>query len=133
MQLLCVVDEQSQVWTKFEYLLGLGEDRASGAGLGKREMGAGELKPNSDGQPGKTVIQQRPQTVCTDQRRARIVWSAVVKRDAGRRHVHDRAARVPADAGLLDQRLRGARVMPCLAPGSLIGREQVRIGDDLRR
>ena len=134
-QLTRVLDERAHVGTELEHLLGLGEDRAGGAGLGEREMGAGELEPDLDGQPGKTVIQQRPQTVRAGQRRARILRSRLVERDARRRHVRERAGRVVAQARLLDERLRRPRALPCLAPGSLAGREErelrLRHEDDL--
>ena len=92
--------------------------------LGEREMGACELEPDLDGQPGKTVIEQRPQTVRACQRRAGILRSRLVERDARRRHVRERARRVVAEARLLDQRLCRPRALPCLAPGSLLGGEE---------
>ncbi len=94
------------------------------ADLGEREMGASELEPDLDGQPGKAVVEQRPQAVGARQRRAGILVSRLVERDAGRRHVRDRARRVVAEARLLDERLCRPRVSAGLAPGALLGREE---------
>ena len=94
------------------------------AGLGEREMGARELEPDLDGQPGKAVVEQRPQTVRARQRRAGILLSRLVECDARRRHMRERARRVVAEAGLLDERLCRPRALPRLAPGSLLGREE---------
>ena len=45
-------------------------------------MGANELEPDLDGQPGKAVVEQRPQAVGACERRAGIVRSSLVERDA---------------------------------------------------
>jgi len=123
-QLPHILDQRAHVGTDLEHPLGLGEDRARGAGLGERKMSADELEPHLDGQPGKTVIQKRPQAVRACQRRARILRSRLVERDARCRHVRERACRVVAEVPLLDERLRRPRPLPCLAPGSVVGGEE---------
>jgi hypothetical protein len=90
-QLPRILDQRTHVGTDLEHPLGLGEDRAGRAGLGEREMSACELEAHLDGQPGKTVIEQRSQTVRARQRRARILRSRLMQRDVRHRHVRERA------------------------------------------
>ena len=106
-QLPRFVDQRAHVRTELEHPLGLGENRAGRAGIGQCEMGACELEPDLDGQPGNTVVEQGPQTVRARQRRAGIFRSRLVECDARRRHVHDRARRVVAEA-----RLRRRALLP---------------------
>ena len=87
-------------------------------------MGACELEPDLDGQPGNAVVEHRPQTVRARQRRAGILLSRLVECDARRRHVRERARRIVAEARLVDDRLCRGRSSPRLAPGSLLGREE---------
>ena len=58
------------------------EDRAGRGGFGEREVGARELEPNLDGQPGNAVVEQRPQAVGARDRRASILllWPRGVRR-----------------------------------------------------
>ena len=93
--------------------LGLGEHRAGGAGIGEREVGARELETDLDRDPGNAMVEQWPQPVGACERRAGILVSALVERDARRRHVHERARRVVAETRLVDDALaRSARVAP---------------------
>ena len=115
----------AQVRPKLEHPLGLCENRAGGGDLGEREMGARELEPDLDGQPRDAVVEHRPQAVGACQRRAGILRSSLVQRDACRRHVRDRARRVVAEAGLIDDAPAAARARcpaspqaPCLAARS---------------
>ena len=57
------VDEGSEIRAELEDTLGLGENRAGGRRFAEREMGSYEIEPDLHGEPGKTVIEQRPQTV----------------------------------------------------------------------
>ena len=101
-QLACVLDQRAHLRTELEHPLGLGQNRAGRAGLGQREMGARELEADLDGQPGKAVVEHRPQTVRARQRRAGILLSRLMEGYARRRHMRERARRVVAQTGLLD-------------------------------
>ena len=56
-QLPRLLDERAQVRAELEHPLGLGENRAGGARLAECEMGACELEPDFDGQPGNAVVE----------------------------------------------------------------------------
>ena len=118
---------------QLEHPLGLGENRAGRAGLAEREMGAGELEPDLDGQPGNAVVEQRPQTVRARQRRARVLLPA----PRGARRVPSRRARARSTSSRRGPPPRRAPVpprarSPRLAPGSLLGGEEreLRLCDD---
>ena len=87
-------------------------------------MGTCELEPDLDRDPGNAVVEHRPQTVRARQRRAGILLSGLVECDPRRRHVRERARRVVAEAGVVDDRLCRGRSSPGLAPGSLLGGEE---------
>ena len=53
--------------TALEHLLRLGENGAGRTGFGERDMGASELEPDLDGEPGKAVVEQRAQAVSAGQ------------------------------------------------------------------
>ena len=109
---------------EFEHLLGLGEHRAGGACVGEREMGAGELEPDLDGQPRNAVVEQGPQAMGARERRAGVLGSALVECDACGRHMHERARGVVAEARRVDVRLCCLRVLPRLAPLAALCREE---------
>ena len=111
-QLARIVDEEAQVGAELEHPLGLGEDSAGGGRLAEREMGAYELEPDLDGEPGKAVVEQWPQTVGARQRGACVIVSPLVECDACRRDISQRAPRVVAEARLLDEGQRRPRVSP---------------------
>ena len=80
--------------------------------------------PTCDGYPWNAVVEHRPQAVGTCQRRADILRPRLVERDTCRRDVHDRARRVVAEARLFDERFCRPCALPCLGPGSFLGREE---------
>ena len=63
MELPGIVDQRAHAWAELEYSLGLCENRAGRTGLGEGQVGARQLKPDLDGQPGKAVVEQWPQPV----------------------------------------------------------------------
>ena len=109
---------------KLEHALGLLRTVRAALGVAEREMGARELEPDLDGQPGDAVVEQRPQTVRACQRRAGLLRSRLVERDTRRRGVRDRARAVVAEARLLDELLCAVRASRRLAPCAPLGREQ---------
>ena len=109
---------------ELEHPHGLCEDRAGGARLGKGEMGARELKPHLDRDPGNAVVKLRSQTMCPCQRRARVLASRLVDGNACCRRARECARRVVAEARLCDERFCRPRALPCLAPSSSLGCEE---------
>ena len=98
--------------TELEHPLGLGENRAGGAGIGECEVGACELEPDLDGQPGNAVVEHRPQTVRARQRRAGILRVA----PRGARHAPSPRARSRSSSSRRDPPRRRAPVPPVRVP-----------------
>ena len=83
-----------------------------------------EHEPHLDGDPGNGVVELWSQAVRLRQRRACVLVSPLVECDTRCRRARQRARRVVAEAGLVDDRLCRLGESCCLTPSSLFGRDE---------
>ena len=87
-------------------------------------MGARELEPHLEGDPGNGVVELWSQAVRPCQRRACVLVSRLVNCNTCCRRARECARRVVGEARLFDERFCRPCASPCLAPGSSLGREE---------